>query len=52
VPGYDADQVLDQLGLDKSERRKIKSALAQRPTKQQIAQWDQKWEAFLSTGQW
>jgi len=48
-----ADQVLEQLGFDKSERRKIEAALAQQqPTKEQTAQWGRKWEAFLSTGQW
>ena len=49
----DADQVLEQLGLDKSERREIEASLEQRqPAKEQIAQWERKWEAFLSTGQW
>jgi hypothetical protein len=46
------DQVLDQLGFDKSERSKIEAALAQQPTKQQIAQWERELEAFLSTGRW
>jgi hypothetical protein len=45
----DADQLLDQLGFDKSERNKTEAALAQGPTKKQITQWEQEWEAFLST---